>query len=206
MRKAWDWNRLARRRIHGVLAQGKAVSLLCAALCAGLQAHADSVPSEQADRVWLAASDRQLDDLRGGFSLGEGLTVSFGISRVTYINDLLVASTQLNLGPITRLTAQQAAILQVPIASTLEGTAALQLGAGAPAGLQSQWIQNGPGNFLQSDSLGAMLATVIQNSLNDQLLRTQTIINVSSNSLGILRGLNLQRTLDVALTNALAGR
>jgi hypothetical protein len=51
-----------------------------------------------------------------------------------------------------------------------------------------------------------MRATVIQNSLNDQLLRTQTIINVSSNGLGILRGLNLQRTLDVALTNALAGR
>ena len=29
MRKACGWIRLARRRIHGVLAQGKAVSLLC---------------------------------------------------------------------------------------------------------------------------------------------------------------------------------
>jgi hypothetical protein len=54
--------------------------------------------------------------------------------------------------------------------------------------------------------VGALLATVIQNSLNDQVLRTQTIINVSSNGLGLLRSMNLQKTLDMALTQALAGR
>jgi hypothetical protein len=124
----------------------------------------------------MAASDRQLDDLRGGFSLGEGLMVSFGISRVTYINDLLVASTHLNLGPITRLTAQQAAILQAPIASTLEGTAALQLGAGTPVGLQSQWIQNGPGNFLQSDAVGAMLAALLLTCVNKAITSIGTVV------------------------------
>jgi hypothetical protein len=94
----------------------------------------------------------------------------------------------------------------VPLANALQGAAQAQYRAGLQAPLQAQWVQNGPGNFVQSDALDARLGTVIQNSLNDQLLRTQTIINASSNGLGLLRGLNLQRTLDLALTHALTGR
>ena len=206
MQKTQGWTSRLGRCLRRVLASGKAASLLCGALCAGHQAHADTALAGQADRVWLAVSDRQLDELRGGFTLGEGLTVSFGVSRVTYINDRLVASSNLNLGPISRLTAQQAAILQEPLASALQGAAQSQLSAGLQTGAQAQWVQNGPGNFRQPDAVGALLATVIQNSLNDQVLRTQTIINVSSNGLGLLRSMNLQKTLDMALTQALAGR
>ena len=40
---------------------------------------------------------------------------------------------------------------------------------------------------------------MIQNRLNEQLSRTQTVINVSSHGLGALRDLNLQNAVDIAL-------
>ena len=205
---------------------GTVLCLLCVAGAA--QVRADPLNAVPPDQVWMAASDGQLSELRGGFQLGEGLMVSFGISRVAYINDRLVASTSLNLGHLNWLTAQQAGRLsqQMPVqpersvaAQPLSWTVsagaapqsplAVQEALSAPlisaaqgavqpqAGLQAQWVQNGPGNVFQV--LDLPWATVIQNSLNDQLLRTQTTINVSSNGLGVLRDLNWQNTLDIAL-------
>ena len=142
----------------------------------------------EAGQIWLAVSHRQLDTLRGGFNLGDGLMVSFGISRVAYINEQLVASTTLQFGDITRLSAQQAARL------------------GQQLMLQPQIVQNGPGNAVQAGAVTSPLATVVQNTLNDQLVRTQTVINVSSNGLSSLRNLNLQATIQSALTNALGRR
>ena len=146
-------------------------------------------PAEaEAGEMWLAVSHRELDTLRGGFNLGDGLMVSFGISRVAYINEQLVASTTLQFGDITRLSAQQAARL------------------GQQLMLQPQIVQNGPGNAVQAGAVSSPLATVVQNTLNDQLVRTQTVINVSSNGLSALRNMNLQATIQSALTNALGRR
>ena len=126
--------------------------------------------------------------MRGGFNLGDGLMVSFGISRVAYINEQLVASTTLQFGDITRLSAQQAARL------------------GQQLMLQPQIVQNGPGNALQEGAVSSPLATVVQNTLSDQLVRTQTVINVSSNGLSALRNMNLQASIQSALNNALGRR
>jgi hypothetical protein len=146
-------------------------------------------PAEaEAGEMWLAVSHRQLDTLRGGFNLGDGLMVSFGISRVAYINEQLVASTTLQFGDITRLSAQQAARL------------------GQQLMLQPQIVQNGPGNALQEGAVSSPLATVVQNTLSDQLVRTQTVINVSSNGLSALRNMNLQATIQSALNNTLGRR
>jgi hypothetical protein len=165
---------------------------LCMATAGATPAQLPPLPQDQvaagSDELWLAVSHSQLDTLRGGFNLGEGLMVSFGISRVAYINDQLVASTTLQLGDITRLSARQAALL------------------GQQVALQPQIIQNGPGNAVQPGAVTSPLTTVVQNSLNDQVLRTQTIINVSSNGLGALRNMNLQATINNALTSALGRR
>ena len=193
---------------------------LCVALWGVTPAWADPAPSAaQAESVWLAASDAQLGALRGGFQVGEGLMVSFGISRVAYINDRLVASTTLHLGDLNRLTAMQAgrlsqlplrpvasahaqptalqAVVQPQLGLALQGAEPPQVLIGPQTALQAQVIQNGPGNVVQA--LDLPWATVIQNSLSEQLLRTQTVINVSTNGLGALRYLNLQNTLDIAL-------
>jgi hypothetical protein len=159
-----------------------------AAEVADVAALAGAPEGAEAGEMWLAVSHSQLDTLRGGFNLGDGLMVSFGISRVAYINEQLVASTTLQFGDITRLSAQQAARL------------------GQQLMLQPQIVQNGPGNSVQPGAVTSPLATVVQNTLSDQLVRTQTVINVSSNGLSALRNMNLQATIQSALTNALGRR
>lgn len=136
--------------------------------------------------VWLAASDRTLDKLRGGFDLGGGLVVSFGISRAVFLNGQLISSTSFDLGDITRLTGPQAAALGQQIVR------------------QAQVVQNGPGNTVEPAAATVPLATYIQNTLNDQTLRNQTVIQASSSGLGVIRSMNLQATINEAIASAMA--
>ena len=48
--------------------------------------------------------------------------------------------------------------------------------------------------------------TVIQNSLNNQLINNQTIINASVNARGLLQAMNFQSSLANALNTAATGR
>ncbi|MBK5206016.1 MAG: hypothetical protein JJD98_11600 [Polaromonas sp.] len=161
---------------------------LCALLLASAsqaQNHASQPPDES---MWLAASDRTLDRLRGGFYLGTGLLVSFGISRAVYINDQLVTTTSFQLGNIARFTPAQAVVLSQQIAS------------------QVQIVQNGPRNTVEPGTLTMPLATYIQNTLNNQTLRTQTVIQASTNGLSALKSMNLQATISETVANAFASR
>ena len=143
-------------------------------------ARADDPESEQPQRseeIWIAASNHDLDQLRGGFDpAGTGLMVSFGITRAVYINGDLVTQTTLDFSHISDLTPVQAAQLDKQLAS-------LNL------------VQNGPGNTFQGVGGNANVGTVIQNSLSNQAIVNQTIINASSNSAGMVRSLNILSTL-----------
>jgi hypothetical protein len=164
---------------------------LCALLMTGAsQAQTDLTQPLQAPKesVWLAASDRTLSQLRGGFDLGAGLVVSFGISRAVYINGQLVTSTSFQVGDITRLTAPQAAALGQQIAA------------------QTQVVQNGPGNTLESGAGTVPLTTFIQNTLNNQTIRNQTVIQATSNGLSLVKNMNLQATINQAIANAVGNR
>lgn len=161
---------------------------LCALLLASTS-QAQSHPAEPPEgAVWLAASNRTLDQLRGGFDLGAGLVVSFGISRAVYINDQLVTTTSFHLGDIAKFTPAQAAVLSQQIAS------------------QTQVVQNGPGNTVDPGAVTVPLATYIQNTLNNQTIRSQTVIQASTSGLGILKNLNLQATVSEAIANAIGHR
>jgi hypothetical protein len=167
--------------------------LLGLALMAGASVRAEPPPPVRADQVWLAASNAQLSQLRGGFQVGPGLMVSFGFSREVYINDRLVSRSSLNLGQLKPLITQQMGRLSQAVVP--QGDQA-QAWLGQQAGLAAQLVQSGPGNVVLDLSLP--WAAVVQNSVNGQQLRTQTIIDVSSNGLGALRLINLQNTLDMA--------
>ena len=52
----------------------------------------------------------------------------------------------------------------------------------------------------------APLSTFIQNTLNNQSIRNQTIIDMTSNGMGIVKGLNLQATIDAAIADAIGTR
>ena len=56
---------------------------------------------------WLAMSDGQLDEMRGGFSVQPGVMVSFGIMRTVQINGVLVSSSGFQITDLRSITAAQ---------------------------------------------------------------------------------------------------
>lgn len=150
---------------------------------AGLPAHAQESSSSV---HWpTAAGDHQLDTVRGGFDIGRGLLVSFGIDRAVYINGNLVSSTSVHIPDVGRMTPDQAAALAVAA-----GTANV--------------IQNGAGNSVDPTTFDhATAATVIQNSLDNQDIRSLTTINAAVNSQAAFRSLGLQESLQAGLVGSL---
>jgi hypothetical protein len=68
-------------------------------------------------------------------------------------------------------------------------------------------VQNGAGNLAQPGAMpDAIAGLVLQNSLNDQLLRSQTTINASVNSLSALRDINFEGSLRQALAYGVGTR
>ncbi|WP_426702905.1 hypothetical protein ACPPVV_07890 [Rhodanobacter sp. Col0626] len=133
---------------------------------------------------WRAISDSRLDAVRGGFDVGSGLLVSFGIERAVYINGNLASSVSVNIPDVGRMTAEQASALAATT-STVN-------------------IRNGPGNTFDPAALNhAAAATVIQNSLDNQDIQSLTTINAAVNNLGTFDSLNLQRSLQAGLINSL---
>lgn len=158
--------------------------LASAALATRALAGAQNDPFSAANAVEPAT----LDGLRGGFTTDNGLTVTLGLERIVTINGNVAEHSQLDFGDLGRLTSGQA---------TLSPDAMGQL----------RLIQNGAGSdFSVQMGPNTLGGTVIQNSLNDQLIRNQTIINASVNARGLLQALNFQSTLANALTAAATGR
>ena len=154
---------------------------LIAASLAGLLVAAQNVGAEPPAAGWTAVSEETLEQARGGFDVPGGLSLSFGIERLVSINGRVVSSVAFTIADVAHLSVEEASLARTAIASM-------------------NVVQNGVGNvFSPSPMAQTMAATVIQNSLNDQVLRTQTIVNGSVNSLQLLKLANFQDTLQNAL-------
>jgi hypothetical protein len=137
---------------------------------------------------WAVVGADMLEQMRGGFSVESGLQVSFGIDRTVSINGDVVSSTSFNLQDPSKFVSGQA-----NIAALDGGTVRL--------------IQNGLGNNFELGKIpNGTAATFIQNSLNDQTIQSMTVINATSNSLDLLKGMNIQSTLHDALINSVSVR
>jgi hypothetical protein len=144
-------------------------------------ASASATPPAQDTDDWTPVSAEVLDDTRGGFVLDSGLSVSFGLERLVSLNGTVVSRLLLEIPDVSRLTAEQAQ-------QTREALSAVKL---IQAGHDNIYLQSTPGQ--------ALGATVIQNSLNDQVIRAQTVITASVNSLALLQALRLERSLVEAI-------
>ncbi len=131
---------------------------------------------------WLPLPDHALELARGGFDLGNGLLVSLGVERLVSINGNLVASSNFSIADVTKLS----------------GAEALRAGAALAA---LTLVQNGPGNVFLPGGMDQAGALVIQNSANDQLIRSQTTISTTVNSLSLLKTLQFEGALRDALSN-----
>ena len=132
---------------------------------------------------WVPLPDERLTALRGGFALENGLKVSFGIERAVYINGALVTTTAFNVGALDVAASGMAASDKSLADSTKS--------------IGSIVIQNGHANLVQG--VGGtnlpLAASVIQNTMNNQEIRTVTVINASVTNLQILKSLNLDAAL-----------
>lgn len=130
------------------------------------------------------ASDSVLAAARGGYDLGNGLLVSFGISRLVYVNGGLAASININIPDLSHMNPEQANAL----ASLLNGITL---------------IRNGPGNFADPAAFnGAVGAIVIQNTLDNQRIQALTTFDAHVKDLGMFNALNLGNTLQSVLINS----
>lgn len=138
---------------------------------------------------WVPVPDAALEQARGGFDNGSGLMVSLGIDRLVTVNGSVVASSQFSIADLSRMSGSEA----------LQASAAL-----AP----SQLVQNGVNNIVTDPLMApqALSAMFIQNSLNDQLIRSQTTINASVNTLDVMKGMNFEGGLRQALAAVLTPR
>jgi hypothetical protein len=134
-----------------------------------------------------AVDNATLDKARGGFLTGDGLMVNLGLERLVSINGNVVERTELQLGDIGRLARGEARL-------STEAVGELRL------------IQNGDVRTMAGNAQNLLGGTIIQNSLNDQMIKNQTSINATVNTAGMLRALNFGSSLNNALSTTVAPR
>lgn len=149
-------------------------------LAAGATAGAQAGKSADARTAWMTVGDTTLEAMRGGFDLGGGLMVSFGISRAITVNGVLLAATTFNVPDVARITPVQAAALERQISSV-------------------NLVQVGPNNSVASATSLPAAATVVQNTLDNQTIQTRTLIDATTNAMSLAKSINAA----VALRDAL---
>lgn len=132
---------------------------------------------------WRPVDPARLAQMRGGFQMPSGMMLSFGIERVVFLNGELTARIAVQIPDVARITPEQAQAL-----------------ADFNRGMV---VQIGEGNrFDPAQGAGGL---VIQNTLDDQDIRTLTRIEVGTDTLGAYQNLNANGALTDALIRAPGG-
>lgn len=142
-----------------------------------------AVPA-RADARWQAVDAATLDQARGGFVGASGLTVALGIDRLVSVNGEVLAQSHIAIADMSRISHSEAQQTGAALSS-------LKL------------VQHGNDNiYLAPLAQQAMAGIVIQNGLDGQLIRSETIISSTVNSMGLLKAINVQASLGDALLRA----
>lgn len=163
---------------HSILHCGRRclLGLLCAALGAMPAVHA-------AERLGKPVDAEALDKTRGGFEVAGGLSLSLGIERVVSVNGEILARTNIAIPDLSAMTADQARLTQDAIGA-------------------AHMIQIGGNNYAAADLNLPNGATLIQNTLNGQDIRTATTITSTVNSMSLLKDMNFQSTIRDAVVRS----
>jgi hypothetical protein len=152
---------------------------------------ATAAPADEAPAVAFSAANAvdsaTLDQARGGFLTDSGLVVGLGLERQVSVNGNVVERTEMQLGDIGKLARGEGALAR-------DALGELRL------------IQNGDVRTMAGNASNLLGGTVIQNTLNDQVIKNQTSINATVNTAGMLRALNFGTSLSNALSTAVAPR
>lgn len=124
-----------------------------------------------------------LDSARGGFEVAGGLSLSLGIERVVSVNGEILARTNIAIPDLATMTADQARLAQEALGS-------------------ARMIQIGGNNYAAADLNLPNGATLLQNTLSGQDIRTATTISSTVNSMSLLKDLNFQATVRDAVVRS----
>lgn len=124
--------------------------------------------------------EQELDSMRGGFTSADGLEFSFGIEQAVFIDGVLQLATNLDALQITNMLRKQVT------PSNTDPMVAQGLNI-----MQSDFSTV----TMAVDGIGSRIDTIIQNSENQRVIDSITLINASVSSLGLFRELNLLDTL-----------
>lgn len=102
--------------------------------------------TDQPSDSWSRASDSELDQLRGGFVLANGVNIDFSLERLTTLNGVIVSSTSFRL-PDDAFLFQNGGLNQAPVMT------------------------------------GSPLNSVIQNNMDNQVIKNMTDINIAVSNL-----------------------
>jgi len=160
--------------------------------------------------AWQAVSDAQLEQSRGGFDLGAGLTVSFGVARTVLVNGEVMSRMSFTLPDLRNITPEQARLAAAAMGqlNVVQQGPANSVAPRAPAPLPSSPGVAGPALTAATPQAawGAGGGTVIQNTLDNQVLQQMTVLNTSVNSLGLLKMGHARAALQDAVLGALGQR
>ncbi len=141
-----------------------------------------------ADPGWQPVDAAALDRARGGFIAPSGLTITLGIDRMVSVNGEVLAQSHLAIADLSRISHSEAEQTSAALSS-------LKL------------VQHGNDNiYLAPLAQQALAGIVIQNSLDGQLIRSETVISSTVNSMGLLKAINAQASLGDALLQAAGNR
>lgn len=169
-------------------------------------------------------SEEVLDSMRGGFQRDpDGPFMSFGIERNVFDNGKLVSSTVLKIPDMTRFadrrdwnpfadhsnrrpSADQSArrpLVEHSNVKPVVDHTAMRSVADHPSETFTL-IQSGPGNSLPTNTSSLPpFMTVIQNSLDNRTIQSETVINATVEALTLARSLHLGNALSQANMEAI---
>lgn len=132
-----------------------------------------------------AASDQEINGMRGGYVTEGGLNFSFGIEQAIFVDGILKATNTLNV--------------------VKEG-AGLPQALQGPSGNTPTVVQIGPGNtFLPTDleQLQSGFFTVVQNSMDQKVIQNINKINATISVLGLQREISRTGAMNQQLIQTL---
>ena len=164
------------------------------------------------------ASDTELDGMRGGFEVnvnGMQVMLALSLERVTYINGVLVTSMKISLPDLASIGTNGISPHTISVQTIPPAASPATLGAtqsDSSASLMPQQInglgqtitiiQNGMGNtFVLPQSLNS-LTTVIQNTVDNQIIRHMTTINATVINQALARSMELTASLNQAIARS----
>ncbi|MDJ0918049.1 MAG: hypothetical protein QNJ05_09810 [Woeseiaceae bacterium] len=130
----------------------------------------------------LIVQNVKLDEMRGGFSIGDGLDVSIGFTQTGSINGIEQFHNQFTIN------------------SMAQGFSESDL-----LNMNSVLVQQGDGNFVSPgviEAMGSSFGSIIQNSLDDQTIATETVLDISLHNVpGAVMGISGEQALLDSLTS-----